>query len=88
MTEVEFSRKTAVLVAYLNQSAIKRLFSAIAKSNSFNTLQEPYKTWVTDPSVVPVRDLRENARLALPIIDTVSGKALDISQIRVEWIEE
>lgn len=26
--------------------------------------------------------------LSLPIIDTVGGKALDISQIRVDWIEE
>ena len=46
MTEVEFSRKMGVLVAYLNQAAVKRLFDAIKESNSYETLQEPYKTWV------------------------------------------
>jgi len=64
MTEVEFSRKMGVLVAYLNQAAIKRLFDAIKESNSYETLQEPYKTWVKDPSVIPVKDLRENAKKA------------------------
>ena len=49
MTEVEFSRKMGVLVAYLNQAAVTRLFDAIKESNSYETLQEPYKTWVKDP---------------------------------------
>jgi hypothetical protein len=62
MTEVEFSRKMGVLVAYLNQAAVTRLFDAIKESNSYETLQEPYKTWVTDPSVIPLKDLRENAK--------------------------
>jgi vacuolar-type H+-ATPase catalytic subunit A/Vma1 len=64
MTEVEFSRKMGVLVAYLNQAAIKRLFDAIKESNSYETLQEPYKTWVKDPSKIPLKDLRENAKEA------------------------
>jgi len=64
MTEVEFSRKMGVVVAYLNQSAIKRFFDAIKKSNSFETLQEPYKTWVKDPSAIPLKDLRDNAKKA------------------------
>jgi len=64
MTEVEFSRKMGVLIAYLNQAAIKRLFDAIKESNSYETLQEPYKTWVKDPSIIPVKDLRENAKKA------------------------
>ena len=62
MTEVEFSRKMGVLVAYLNHAAVTRLFDAIKESNSYETLQEPYKTWVTDPSVIPLKDLRENAK--------------------------
>jgi len=62
MTEVEFSRKMGVLVAYLNQAAVTRLFDAIKESNSYETLQEPYKTWVTDPSAIPLKDLRENAK--------------------------
>jgi predicted ATPase with chaperone activity len=64
MTEVEFSRKMGVLVAYLNQSAVKRLFEAVKKSTSYETLQEPYKTWVTNPSAIPSKDLRENAKKA------------------------
>jgi hypothetical protein len=64
MTEVEFSRKMGVVVAYLNQSAIKRFFDAIKESNSFETLQEPYKAWLKDPSVIPLKDLRDNAKKA------------------------
>jgi vacuolar-type H+-ATPase catalytic subunit A/Vma1 len=64
MTEVELSRKMGVLVAYLNQAAIKRLFEAIKKSTSYETLQEPYKTWLVDQSAIPTKDLRENARKA------------------------
>jgi hypothetical protein len=64
MTEIEFSRKMGVLVAYLNQGAKDRLFEAVKKSNSFDTLQEPYKTWVTNPTQIPPKDLRENARKA------------------------
>jgi vacuolar-type H+-ATPase catalytic subunit A/Vma1 len=62
MTEVEFSRKMGVLVAYLNQAAVKRLFEAVKKSTSYETLQEPYKTWVTNPTEIPLKDLRENAK--------------------------
>ena len=64
MTEVEVSRKAGVLVAYLNQGAIERLFTALKKSTSYETLQEPYKTWLTDKSAIPTKDLRENARKA------------------------
>ncbi len=64
MTEVEFSRKMGIVVTYLNQSAIKRLFDAIKESNSFETLQEPYKTWVVDQSKIPLKDLRDNAKKA------------------------
>jgi predicted ATPase with chaperone activity len=64
MTEVEFSRKMGVLVAYLNQAAVKRLFEAVKKSTSYETLQEPYKTWVTNPAEIPSKDLRENAKKA------------------------
>jgi vacuolar-type H+-ATPase catalytic subunit A/Vma1 len=64
MTEVEFSRKMGVLVAYLNQAAVKRLFDAIKESNSYETLQEPYKTWLTNKSAIPTKDLRENAKEA------------------------
>jgi hypothetical protein len=31
---------------------------------------------------------KRKKELDLPPLDTVSGKALDISQIRVDWIEE
>jgi hypothetical protein len=64
MTEVELSRKMGVLVAYLNQGAIKRLFEALKKSTSYDTLQEPYKTWLTDHSAIPTKDLRANAQKA------------------------
>jgi hypothetical protein len=64
MTEVEFSRKMGVLVAYLNQAAVKRLLEAVKKSTSYETLQEPYKTWVTNPTEIPIKDLRENAKKA------------------------
>lgn len=64
MTEVEFSRKMGIVVTYLNQPAIKRFFDAIRESNSFETLQEPYKSWVQDPSTIPVKDLRDNAKKA------------------------
>lgn len=64
MTEIELSRKMGVLVAYLNQAAIKKLFEAVEKSTSYETLQEPYKTWLVDQSVIPKKDLRENARKA------------------------
>lgn len=64
MTEVEFSRKMGVLVAYLNQAAAKRLFEAVKKSTSYETLQEPYKTWVNNPSKIPIKDLRQNAKEA------------------------
>ena len=64
MTEVEFSRKLGVLVAYLNQAAVTRLFDAIKESNSYETLQEPYKTWLTDHSAIPTKDLRTNAKKA------------------------
>jgi hypothetical protein len=64
MTEVEFSRKMGIVVTYLNQAAIKRLFDAVRESNSFETLQEPYKTWVVDQSKIPLKDLRDNAKKA------------------------
>jgi hypothetical protein len=64
MTEVEVSRKAGVLVAYLNQGAIERLFTALKKSTSYETLQEPYKTWLTNKSAIPTKDLRENAKKA------------------------
>jgi hypothetical protein len=64
MTEVEISRKAGVLVAYLNQDAIERLFKALEKSTSYETLQEPYKTWLIDQSAIPTKDLRENAKKA------------------------
>jgi len=64
MTEVEVSRKAGVLVAYLNQDAIKGLFNALKKSTSYETLQEPYKTWLTDHSAIPTKDLRDNAKKA------------------------
>ncbi len=64
MTEVELSRKMGVLVAYLNQGAIKRLFEALKKSTSYDTLQEPYKTWLTDHSAIPNKDLRARAQKA------------------------
>ena len=64
MTEIEFSRKMGVLVAYLNQAAANRLFEAVKKSTSYETLQEPYKTWVLKPSEIPLKDLRENAKKA------------------------
>lgn len=64
MTEVELSRKMGVLVAYLNQGAVERLFAAIKKSTSYETLQEPYKTWLSNHSAIPTKDLRENAKKA------------------------
>jgi hypothetical protein len=64
MTEVEFSRKSGVLVTYLNQSALKKYFDAVRESKSYDTLQEPYKTWLTDPSAIPLKDLRDNAKKA------------------------
>jgi hypothetical protein len=64
MTEIEVSRKAGVLVAYLNQDAIERLFNALEKSTSYDTLQEPYKTWLIDHSAIPTKDLRENAKKA------------------------
>lgn len=64
MTEVEFSRRMGVLIAYLNQAAAKRLLEAIKKSTSYETLQEPYKTWVTNPTEIPIKDLRDNAKKA------------------------
>ena len=64
MTEVELSRKMGVLVAYLNQGAVERLFAAIKKSTSYETLQEPYKTWLVNHSAIPTKDLRENAKKA------------------------
>jgi vacuolar-type H+-ATPase catalytic subunit A/Vma1 len=64
MTEVEFSRRMGVLVAYLNQAAKMRLFEAVKKSTSFETLQEPYKTWITNPTEISLKDLRENAKQA------------------------
>ena len=64
MTEIEFSRRMGVLIAYLNQAAAKRLLEAIKKSTSYETLQEPYKTWVTNPTEIPIKDLRDNAKKA------------------------
>jgi hypothetical protein len=64
MTEVELSRKAGILVAYLNQDAVERLFEALKKSISYDTLQEPYKKWLTDHSAIPTKDLRENAKKA------------------------
>ena len=64
MTEVEVSRKAGVLVAYLDQEAVERLFAALKKSTSYETLQEPYKTWLTDYSAIPTKDLRTNAKKA------------------------
>jgi hypothetical protein len=64
MTEVELSRKAGVLVAYLNQEAVERLFAALKKSISYDTLQEPYKTWLSDHSAIPTKDLRDNAKKA------------------------
>ena len=64
MTEVEVSRKAGVLVAYLDQEAVERLFAALKKSTSYETLQEPYKTWLNNHSAIPTKDLRENAKKA------------------------
>jgi hypothetical protein len=64
MTEVELSRKMGILVAYLNKRAIDRLFEAVKKSTSYDTLQEPYKTWLTDDSAIPNKDLRASAQKA------------------------
>jgi hypothetical protein len=53
-----------ILVAYLNKRAIDRLFEAVKKSTSYDTLQEPYKTWLTDDSAIPNKDLRASAQKA------------------------
>jgi hypothetical protein len=64
VTEVELSRKMGILVAYLNKRAIDRLFEALKKSTSYETLQEPYKIWLNDYSAIPTKDLRASAQKA------------------------
>jgi hypothetical protein len=64
MTEVEFSRRASAVVASINQAAVERFYAAVKKSTSYDTLQEPYKTWLTDISVIPTKDLRQSARKA------------------------
>jgi hypothetical protein len=53
-------------------------------------LPQPYKKWINDLDAIPTSKLSYGAKMERKQTQegTVSGKALDISQIRVEWIEE
>ena len=83
-------RKLAFLQGALNYENKKALFKAVDGVESIDELPQPYRTWINDLDAIPTSKLSYGAKMERKQtqVDTVGGKALDISQIRVEWIEE
>jgi len=83
-------RKLAYLQGALNLENKKALLKAVDGVEAIDDLPQPYKKWINDLDAIPTSKLSYGAKMERKQTQegTVSGKALDISQIRVEWIEE
>jgi hypothetical protein len=83
-------RKLAYLQGALNLENKKALLKAVNGVEAIDELPQPYRTWINDLDAIPTSKLSYGAKMERKQKQegTVSGKALDISQIRVDWIEE
>jgi hypothetical protein len=83
-------RKLAYLQGALNLENKKALLKAVNGVEAIDELPQPYRTWINDLDAIPTSKLSYGAKMERKQKQegTVSGKALDISQIRIEWIEE
>jgi hypothetical protein len=83
-------RKLAYLQGALNLENKKALLKAVNGVEAIDELPQPYRTWINDLDAIPTSKLSYGAKMERKQRQegTVSGKALDISQIRVDWIEE
>jgi hypothetical protein len=83
-------RKLAYLQGALNLENKKALLKAVNGVEAIDELPQPYRTWINDLDAIPTSKLSYGAKMERKQRQegTVSGKALDISQIRLEWIEE
>jgi hypothetical protein len=83
-------RKLAYLQGALNLENKKALLKAVDGVETIDDLPQPYRKWINDLDAIPTSKLSYGAKMERKQKQegTVSGKALNISQIRVEWIEE
>ena len=83
-------RKLAYLQGALNLENKKALLKAVDGVEAIDDLPQPYRTWINDLDAIPTSKLSYGAKMERKQTQegTVRGKALDLSQIRVEWIEE
>ena len=64
MNDVMISRKAGSLSGYLNQDAMNRLINALDTAKDYESIAEPYKTWLTNKSAIPKKDMSKSAILA------------------------
>lgn len=64
MNEVELSRKIGSLHLTLKKSAMDELIAVINKTPNFESLQEPYKSWLVNPNNIERKYLTESAKKA------------------------
>jgi hypothetical protein len=64
MNYVMISRKAGALKGYLSENAMKRLITALSTAKDYESMAEPYKTWLTDKSAIKEKDMSRSAILA------------------------
>jgi len=57
-TEVNLDRRAGRVVAFLTLDAQHALATAVRQSTSIRDLPQPYRRWLTDPTVIPAEALR------------------------------
>ena len=63
MNAVELSRKAGQLNGFLNRDAMDRLIQALENAKDYDSILEPYKTWLTDHGAVKDKDLSYAAKM-------------------------
>jgi hypothetical protein len=64
MNAVELSRKAGQLNGFLNRDAMDRLIKAVQDAEGYDTILEPYKTWLIDRNAIKDKDLSYAAKKA------------------------
>lgn len=63
MNAVELSRKAGQLNGFLNRDAMDRLINALQNAKDYDSIPEPYKTWLTNHNSVKDKDLSNAAKM-------------------------